>query len=83
MRLIIEIPNDLYESIKSDKYGVHKGRMYDIIRNGTPFNVNEALDKIRDEIERHRRKTQGIDPYDLVGDCLEIVDKYKESEDKE
>ena len=42
------------------------------------------LDKIRAEIEHHRRKTQSIDPYDLVGDCLDIIDKYKaESEDKE
>jgi hypothetical protein len=40
------------------------------------------LGKMRTEIERHRRKTQGIDPYDLVGDCLEIIDKYNaESED--
>ena len=44
----------------------------------------EVLDKIRAEIEHHRRKTQSIDPYNLVGDCLEIIDKYKaESEDKE
>ena len=43
-----------------------------------------VLDKIRAEIERHHRKTQGIDPYDLVGDCLDIIDKYKaESEDKQ
>jgi hypothetical protein len=42
-----------------------------------------VLGKMRTEIERHRRKTQGIDPYDLVGDCLEIIDKYKaESEEK-
>ena len=37
----------------------------------------DVLDKIRAEIERHRRKTQSIDPYDLVGDCLEIIDEYK------
>ena len=43
-----------------------------------------TLDKIRAEIEQHRRKTQSIDPYDLVGDCLDIIDKYRaESEDKE
>ena len=40
------------------------------------------LDKVRAEIEQHRRKTQSIDPYDLVGDCLDIIDKYKkETED--
>ena len=42
----------------------------------------DVLDKIRAEIELHRRKTESIDPYDLVGDCLEIIDKYKtESEE--
>lgn len=39
--------------------------------------VNEALDKIRTEIEEHRRKTASIDTYDLVGDCLNIINKYK------
>lgn len=43
----------------------------------------DALDKIRAEIEQHRRKTQGIDPYDLVGDCLDIIDKYKGIEREE
>ena len=38
----------------------------------------DVLDKIRTEIEHHRRKTQSIDPYDLVGDCLDIIDKYRE-----
>ena len=33
--------------------------------------------KIRAEIELHRRKTASIDPYDLVGDCLDIIDKYR------
>lgn len=41
-----------------------------------------VLDKIKAEIEKHRRKTQPIDSYDLVGDCLDIIDKYKsESEE--
>ena len=41
-----------------------------------------VLDKIRAEIELHRRKTESIDQYDLVGDCLDIIDKYKtESEE--
>lgn len=43
----------------------------------------DALDKIRAEIEQHRRKTQGIDPYGLVGDCLDIIDKYKGIEREE
>lgn len=37
-----------------------------------------VLDKIRAEIEQHKRKTESIDPYDLVGDCLDIIDKYNE-----
>jgi hypothetical protein len=41
-----------------------------------------VLDKIRTEIENHRRKTQYIDPYDLIGDCLDIIDKCIESEEK-
>lgn len=41
------------------------------------------LDKIREEIEQHRRKTQSIDPYDLVGDCLDIIDKHKSEGEKE
>ncbi len=34
-----------------------------------------AFDKAKKEIERHRRKTKGLDPYDLVGDCLDIIDE--------
>lgn len=42
------------------------------------------LDKIRAEIENHRRKTMYIDPYDLVGDCLDIIDKCRQKvRDKE
>ena len=44
--------------------------------------IDELINKIRAEMEQHRRKTQGIDPYDLVGDCLDIIDEYKgESEE--
>jgi len=43
-----------------------------------------VLDEIRAEMEKHRLKTESIDPYDLVGDCLDIIDKYKaEREDEE
>lgn len=41
-----------------------------------------VLDKIRAEIELHRRKTESIDSYDLVGDCLDIIDKYKRENGK-
>lgn len=36
-----------------------------------------VLDKIRTEIEHHRRKTKSIDPHDLIGDCLDIIDKCR------
>lgn len=40
-----------------------------------------ALDEIRDKIETHRRKVHYIDPYDTMGDCLDIIDEtIKESE---
>lgn len=42
----------------------------------------DVLDKIRAEIELHRRKTGSIDPYDLVGDCLEIIDEYKKESEE-
>lgn len=37
----------------------------------------EVLNKLTAEIERHRRKTESIDTYDLVGDCLDFINKYK------
>ena len=37
-----------------------------------------VIDKIRAEIENHRRKTMYIDYYDLVGDCLDIIDKCRQ-----
>jgi hypothetical protein len=42
-----------------------------------PKEMIEVLDKIRAEIEQYRRETQDIDLYDLVGDCLAILNKYK------
>lgn len=52
----------------------------DIKQNFIPKDV---LDKIIAEVELHRRKTASIDPYDLIGDCLDIIDKYKKESDKE
>ena len=58
----------------------HARRIIEEMPSVTP--KTDVLDKIRAEIELHRRKTEGIDPYDLVGDCLDIIDRYKkESED--
>lgn len=35
MQIVIDIPDRLYKAIKDDEYGVHQGRIYDIIRHGT------------------------------------------------
>lgn len=60
-----------------------KGDYYDGFKNGLRT-AEWRNNKMRAEIERHRRKTASIDPYDLVGDCLDIIDKYKtEGSDKE
>jgi hypothetical protein len=37
MQILIDIPHKLYEAIKNDEYGVHKGQIYDSIKNGTPL----------------------------------------------
>lgn len=37
MKLIIDIPDCLYDTIKLDDHGVHQGRIYDIIRDGMPL----------------------------------------------
>lgn len=57
----------------------------DCVRNAIQELEQETiLEKIRAEIERHRRKTESIDTYDLIGDCLDIIDKYiVERNDKE
>ena len=37
VELVIKIPEDMYKLISEDKYGVHQGRIYNMIRNGTPL----------------------------------------------
>ena len=37
MKVVIDIPDDFYKGIVDDKYGVHEGRIFNIIRNGTPL----------------------------------------------
>ena len=43
MQLIIDISDNLYDVIKYDKYGLHKGKLYDIIRNGIPLIEEKSL----------------------------------------
>lgn len=84
-QLIIDKPKDedmlkLLRTFQNQKVLVAE---HDCLPSVTPQAEQKAiLDKIRAEIEKHRQKTQSIDPYDLVGDCLDIIDKYKaESEE--
>lgn len=35
------------------------------------------LDEVIAEIEHHRRKVKSIDTYDLMGDCLEIIERVR------
>ena len=49
MQAVIEIPDDLYNTIKENKYDVYKGRIYDVIRQGTPLPKHEGNLRILDE----------------------------------
>lgn len=71
-----ELTNEIYIVVGKEKYRVTEQAIKAVMAIKA-LEQESAIDKIRAEIERHRRKTQGIDPYDLVGDCLEIIDKYK------
>ncbi len=74
MRVVINIPDELYKTIKSDEYGVHQGRIYDTIRRGTP------LSEIKAEMEE-QKCGRGLDGDELdwyregLGDAIEILDR--------
>ena len=42
--------------------------------------TNTVLDKIRAEIAQYKRITYSTDPYNLVGYCLDIIDKYRKEQ---
>ena len=69
MKIIIDVPENLYETINNDKYGVHKGRVYDIVRNGTPLPKEHGrlidADYLRDVILLHNfhGNNKNIVPY--------------------
>ena len=78
MKLIVDISDDLYNVIKTDKYGLHKGKMYDIIRDGMPLNENkggwipitERLPKIADVYRVTRYYSNNImNPKYIVDAC--------------
>ena len=81
MKLIIYIPNDLYNKYKNDNNidDIHKWNILSFIRKGTP------LDKIRAEIEQTAIDYDKFDDYRRVRGlwiALEIIDKYRKGADK-
>lgn len=79
MKLIVDISDNLYNVIKSDEYGLHKGKMYDIIRNGIP------LDTIKGEISKEYAETHHIFLNYASGldAALRIIDKCISEESEE
>lgn len=63
--------NEILEVVKVDDI-----KILPSVMSSCQDQQNDTLSKIRKEIDCHRRKTEGLDPYDLVGDCLDIIDKY-------
>ena len=81
MKLIVDIPEELHNYIKSDIYDEHKDRRFDFkirqsMANATPLEKHdeELLDKIRAEIEELRNFRIFRD------DVLDIIDKYGKEE---
>lgn len=91
MEIVIKIPDKLYETIISDKYGVHQGCIYDIIRDGTPLPKGHGrlidVDDIRVielEDSLHIIRHEKGDEVDVYIDAPTIIEADKaESEDKE
>lgn len=82
MRLIIDIPEEKYDAIKSELYRTFPAEMkewgLEAIRNGTP------LDKIRAEIEQHAYPiVHGVNNHEkgmtLYG-ILQVIDQHVEDE---
>ena len=84
MKLIIDISDNLYNVIKLDEYGLHKGKMYDIIRNGTPLNnVKAEIEKKCDRINSIAsvlRYPQHREIQELLCEILESIDNAESEE---
>lgn len=78
MQIVIDIPDTFYQAIKSDKYGVHQGRIYDIIRNGTPLSKGHG--RLIDADELESRMKIG---YCIVRNAPTIIEADKASEGDE
>lgn len=73
MYILIDISEYSYETIIENgevcRAGIEK--LIAAIQDGI------SLDTITNEIKEHRNKVATLDKYDLIGDCLDIIDKYK------
>ncbi len=83
MRLIVDISDDLYNVIKTDKYGLHKGKMYDIVRNGVPLDsvkaeIEEYSSTVDRAISEDELKIEGMK--EAYTDCLKIIDNISKAE---
>jgi len=85
MKLIIDIPEDLYKRsfMSNDIWDMRMaGFVCSAIKNGTPIPDNATvcdIEQIRAEIERlhYHPKLDFIKNDDVVEMALEIIDKYK------
>ena len=78
MKLLIDIPQELYEEITCDEAcGLHE--LTRTISRGTP--LSDVLDKIRAEIEVEYAKAWTEKGYGLAA-AIKIIDKYKEEDEK-
>ena len=83
IELVIKIPDKIYETIKSDKYGVHQGRIYDIIRNGKVIPKEHGrlgdLDELEQRISRFVERDASITDEYTVARQRFIVDGIRET----
>lgn len=81
MKLVVDIEDNLYIGIKKDKY--HKGKLYKMIRNGTPLPKGHGRLGDLDALEKEMiggikagNLEDGFDKYthiNNVDDCVECV----------
>lgn len=74
MRIVISIPDELYNAINKDTYGVHRGRIYDIVRGGSALPKGhgrlidaDALDK---SLEKEQEDLDNDELSNAFGDGL-------------
>lgn len=73
MQILIDISNEEYEKIKENDCGLFNGRIYQMIRNGTPF--NSVIEDIKAEISYvGAHSDYGIQC--VYATAIEIIDKH-------